>query len=61
MLRWLLAYKGPYFANPACAHFAEVNHGVSLAILEAHCLEACALHKARRDIEWFSDYNGFDR
>ncbi len=40
--------------------FVEVNRGVSLAVLEAHCLEACALRDSRRDVEWASYYNGFD-
>ncbi len=41
--------------------FMEVNRDVPLAVLEAHCLEACALRDSRRDVEWASDYNGFDR
>ncbi len=41
--------------------FMEVNRGVPLAVLEAHCLEACALRDSRRDVEWASDYNAFDR
>jgi len=30
--------------------FMEVNRGVPLAVLEAHCLEACALRDSRRGI-----------
>ncbi len=41
--------------------FVEMNRGIPLAVLEAHCLEACALRKSRRGIEWASDYNGYDR
>lgn len=61
MLQWALAHRGTYFGGPARARFGKVNHGVPLAVLEAHCLEACALHDARRSVEWASDYNGFDR
>ena len=46
---------------PAPVRFVEVNHGFPLTVLEAHCLEACALRDSRRGVEWASDYNGFDR
>ncbi len=46
---------------PAPARFVELNRGVPLAVLEAHCLEACVLRDSRRGVEWASDYNGYDR
>ncbi len=46
---------------PAPARFMELNRGVPLAVLEAHCLEACDLRDSRRGVEWASDYNGYDR
>lgn len=49
------------FGLRARTRFAELNHGVPLAVLEAHCLEACAMREARKGIEWASDYGGFDR
>lgn len=61
VLREALAYERDQFPNRSFAHFVEVNQGVPPVILEAHCLEVCALRASRRDVEWASDYDGFDR